>query len=289
MLKYINSKNDYDFIFLDKIKNSVAGLAYCSFDWRTNLQIYNSQCYLIKSFYKAKRSFDKVIVYTANKKDFDFASSLSDIDEVIFFDIKKSPMHAPYGEIYPIPLYSVIDLQKKSKDFEFVFYTEADSIFYISNIEILKILNSENYFIPHRIEKILNNFKKPDVWKHFPEIIFNDRKYMQKNYETPKNKKEKFFIPENYKSLYGGSWLCKSDFLKKIDFTPLENKCLVKIPFDHIAEAGGYYLKNYGTPLKSVNVFDLFIEHLSGFDCIINKIKEEFKKEIESSKMESNW
>lgn len=147
---------------------------------------------------------------------------------------------------------------QKNFEFDAILISEADQEFYINFNLLDNSLNQNNYFSPHRLERI-NNIQRLNE----SNITLNNILYNVPNSPDLSSQKtidEHFYNPVNFYTAFGGSFYCLKEAFSKVKFIdsneyPIEN-------------ATGFNIYNTITCLKTKNIIDFYCIHLSGTEYL---------------------
>lgn len=156
-----------------------------------------------------------------------------------------------------LPAALVAMVQRAALPFEYLYYSEGDQIVHFNpSIDLFALLDHESYVAPHRFEKLYHE------WGADRGVVleYNGDRYVAVNNQLDKTPvRSKFYNCSEPFSAFGGAYLCSKDLFSKIEptFTTL-------LPIEH---ASGFDIFDVARfKLKSVDFFDFFVEHLSGYD-----------------------
>jgi len=244
----------------ETIPNSVGIVCFHKKDWRTgkNKSPVNI-VYLLKTLSSISPMVNKVFLYVS-ENGMNFIESFYENVEVKVINVPKELDDGK--EVYPVGKYG---LQEKSwLEYDYVFFTESDQIIYSKNLyNYIKNLSEYEYLSPHRLQHTLNKNDEKLI------VAFDYKNYIVcNNFKSELIDLNGFIIAKTFRSSYGAAWIAKKTLLKKIDFN--------KFP-DNALHAPCRALFENSKALKTKNVFDFFVDHLSGFDKEISKIGHSIK------------
>jgi hypothetical protein len=237
-----------------KIPKSIGIIAYSGKDWRNNLSLSRSKLvFLLKSIASTSSYVTETHVYHLIDENISF---IKDYFDNVYTHAINPTMEIDSGTmVYPIGKYAL--LEQRWKDFDYIFFNEADQVIFSNNLnKYICHLNESNYLSPHRFEKDFN--KKNSNGQ--PIVKFNDIKYVL--YNLPKTRNGIFFKCRSFWESYGAAWIAKNESVTKVDFTKPTNNGL------HIPCLAMF---NQLTTLKTANFWDFFVEHLSGYSNALEK------------------
>lgn len=245
MLKSQPSFTDFSPCF---IKDCIGIVPFHKSEWRTgeDKSIVNFT-YLLKTLASLSHIVCKIIVYS--DQDISFVCSLF---KNVYFKKITVPQETESGKlVFPIGKYAI--MEKDWSNYKFVFFTESDQLIYSNKI----ILPEDNQYIsPHRLEQIFRNHNRR---KNKQKVYFDRKNYILYNEFPCENEyySNFFYRAKSFRASYGAAWIARSNFLEIIDFSKYKNRAL---------HAPCLALFEKGVALKTINKFDFFVDHLSGFD-----------------------
>jgi len=197
--------------------------------------------YLIKTIGSLKKDFNNILITVFNNYDKDL---IKDAHDNIFI-IECNPVYLPSTSIRFV---------QKEFSFDSILVTEADHKFIINFNLIDNNLKDNNYFSPHRLEKVYNKSK----------LVDNNIEVKGISYNLPNTPKElsnvideNFYLPVNAYTAFGGSFYCSERVFKNVIF-----KDSIEYPVEH---ATGFDMYHSGNKCyRTINVFDFCNIHLSG-------------------------
>lgn len=209
------------------------------------------QLYVLKTLLNLVHFCDRVIVAVATDQD---ANHLRGIHPKIEVDLVHCyPFH--------LPAKLVNRIKHEPFDETYVLYTEADHIFHFSSLEtVLGALDDRHYALPQRMDEI-----GPDdtFWHERGERIEIDQRHFVINNRVPEEvgqEGEYFYSPKTRFTAYSGAWLCRRKLLRRVEFSYDYFGLIVeRVSGLNLFHADGT------VPLKTVNVKDFWLEHLSGY------------------------
>lgn len=147
---------------------------------------------------------------------------------------------------------------------DYIFHTEADQVINGKFINILSILDENNYLAPHRLEEI--PYIKKLRGGSISHTFLDGRLYLRPNYGPgcdTNRISDNFYIPATGGIAFGGAHLSKFSAFKKVIFSD---------GLDVIIECGsGFDMFNCLRCLKTVNYEDFYLIHLSGYEYNLNR------------------
>lgn len=260
MLK-INTNETYDYEN-SIISDSLGIIVHHEHNWRETNSYNKSKklIYLINTILSLYKIVEEINLYVCDG-NFDFLHEYFNSLKIIKINVPC--VKQELRSVFPVGKYAL--MQKSWSKKEITIFTESDQILYLKNYNhILKSLDGENYFSPHRLEKKYRSKCRLD----HPTIFFNKDEYTIYNHYIEEFEKQNDYIKaKTFRSSYGACWIAKKELLNDIDFDcncemVLESPC--KLLFDS------------KTCLKTKIIYDFFVDHLSGYD----NSADEYKKGI---------
>lgn len=141
----------------------------------------------------------------------------------------------------------------KNYNNERILFTEADHVFMSKySWEYLdEVMNDNVYFSPHRLEQLYGEKGK----NRGPNVTVDGIEYTCPNSVSRPEVNEKFIVPLNIREAYSGAYYCSYNALSKVEFKGL-----------HLENAGGWDIFNTLPCIKTANILDFCINHLSGYE-----------------------
>lgn len=135
-----------------------------------------------------------------------------------------------------------------------ILLTEADHVFH-GDFDLLdNVINNNQYVVPHRIEELY----KGSGSNRGKIVIYNSKTYCCPNSGQNNDSEPGYYLPNNAVEGFGGAFYCSKDLFNKVNFS-MQAKC----PIEHTT---GFDIYATGTCLKTNNILEFFVEHLSGYD-----------------------
>lgn len=242
-----------------KIDNSIGIIPYCNVDWRDKECNVSKVVLLLKTIASLSAYVSEIHIYCNEKLD--ELTFIKRYYPFIYFHYLDLDLELDNNVmVYPIGKYAMLD--GLWKEYEYVFFTEADQVFFSKNLNVSK-LNSECYISPHRFERCFNNCNK-----NKKTIYYNSIKYNLFN-EPKEILDDDFFICSNFVESYGAAWIAKKEAVENVDFKNNYNSSL------HVPCLAMF---NSLKSLKTRNYYDFFVDHLSGYKNSLNKSNIDFEK-----------
>ncbi len=249
------------------IPDSLAILVYCSAQWKPQFAESHASptavSYLLKTFHSVRKHFGKVVVYVADEEDRRVAEALPALDEVVKLELPKMP-HPCGRDVLPLPVPALIHSRPLWRRHKYVYYSEADQTLLMRKpASLAASLDSESYLVPHRFERLIGAARPP---RRLAEARFRDRRWVLRN-TLRRPRENRFFAAEDVFEAYGAAWLCRSEFLDRVDFSSwrqdaLRNEVCVWTPMT----VACHRLMDFGKALKTSDPLEFFVEHLSALD-----------------------
>jgi hypothetical protein len=136
---------------------------------------------------------------------------------------------------------------------ERILFTEADHVFMsaYSWDYLDSIMNDDIYFSPHRLEQTFNGKGK----NRGPNVVVNDINYVCPNSIQRPEVNENLINTLIPNEAYGGAYYCSHRALSKVEFKGI-----------HLENAGGWDVFKALLCIKTSNILDFCINHLSGYE-----------------------
>lgn len=252
----LNIENTFLNYFPEKLPNSVGIVCFHTGDWRTGK---DKSCvnfvYIIKTLASLSEYVDKIFLYVC-EDGMEFLCKLYEKLEVR----KINPLQE-YDDnklVYPIGKYALLD--KPWKGYDFVFFTESDQVIYSRGLlKFVSQLNDCQYLSPHRLERRYKHFNQNGQ----PIVKFDGNEYVLYNHSnTTLIPFGDFWLAIDFRSSYGAAWIAKSNLLDIVDFNQYSQKSL---------HTPSLVMFDTFQALKTKNVFDFFVDHLSGLDNALSQ------------------
>lgn len=134
-----------------------------------------------------------------------------------------------------------------------ILFTEADHVFMSAySWEYLdSIMKDDFYFSPHRLEQLYGEKGKD----RGPNVVVDNIEYTCPNSVFRPEINEKFIAPFELNEAYSGAYYCSHNALSKVKFRGL-----------HLEDAGGWDISKTLLCVKTSNILDFCINHLSGYE-----------------------
>ncbi len=225
--------------------------------------------------YKSMKQFSDIVVGVQNDIDYKDLTSLELDFYIAKFDEHTVPPNHLWHEIVK---YVQNKVDSDFSKYEFFFYNDADQIVYINikdDIELIMRTDSNIYFSPQRLEQLpidkiearLIKYNSPakQVVDYKGKFKENDNKYIFSNHLDIDEEMQlyehnnKFYKCTTKDNAYGSAHLCHRELFVKVPYIFSSMQ-----PGEHIAGHNLFDMENI-TCLKSVNNFDFYVDHLSGY------------------------
>jgi hypothetical protein len=210
--------------------------------------------YFMKTYRSLEKYLEQIKIFVQNEPDYKLIKAINSEADVTLIDCK--PVW--------LPIDCLIKLQGEKDLPNFIYYTEADQVLYIRDVQRLtEYANSSNYIPPYRLDRLmkpLRKFSKQELENLHTTgkgkiVEFNDWPYVIRFYEDNKKQDKIVHHVERRNDAFSGAWFATREaFIKiafrRMNYLPIEQACLsVFSSLDN---------------LRFNNIFDFFIEHLSG-------------------------
>ena len=253
----LNLTKNFTSFSTQKIPKCLGIISFYSGNWREkeNKKIVN-HVYLIKTISSLTQYVDKIILYVC-EDGLDFLLNLFENLEIKKIFVPKELESDKL--VYPVGKYGLLD--RAWENYDFVFFTESDQIIYSNNLyQIASKLSNNQYLSPHRLEKKYKNYNQ----KFNQQIIIYDNLdyVLYNHFPNQFIDLNDFWEAKTFISSYGASWIARTSFIDNLDFNKKSN-CSLHIPCKVLFESGH--------ALKTKNIFDFFVDHLSGFDNALSQ------------------
>ena len=238
------------------IRECLGVIAFCRRNWRQEYAAFkpNAITYLIKTVFSLRRYVTQCRVFVATDADLALVQALPLGVELERVDVAQEPL----AGVDVLPVGRVALSRLNSEGFQYVLFTEADQIVHIRDTgRLVAVVDDHCYAVPHRIERDYKGANRHGQ----PRVRFNGADYVVWNYpgegETRPLLGDGFFAAPSRRIAYGAAWLAQAEAITKVDFLgpthdPLAHPC--------------HALFGAMEAVKTTDVFEFFVEHLSGFD-----------------------
>lgn len=246
----------FDYMHVKPLPNSIAVIPYFGGE---SSAVHASRApnlvWYLKTHASMSQNFTRVLTFVQNAHDYNLVKLLPGSPEVIQIDC--NPIHLPVAALESL---------QGDKSFDFIFYTEADQILYCADLlELAGDLDRGSYLMPWRFTRIHPYCTFPTI-KHgevCPVVQFDGKLYEIRHY-LKRKRDQKYFVIDDILRAFSGCWLATRKCFKNIKFErkdelPIEWACLS--------------LFEGKKPLRTSAPFDMFCEHLSGFEQVLRDKK----------------
>jgi hypothetical protein len=238
------------------IPDCLGVIAFCRRNWRQEYAFFkpNAITYLIKTVFSLRRYVTECRVFVATDADMALVQALALGVELERVDVTPEPL----AGVDVLPVGRVALSRLSTAGFQYVLFTEADQIVHIRDPgRLAAIVDDHCYAVPHRIERDYKGANRHGQ----PRVRFNGADYVVWNYpsagETRLPRGDGFFAAPTRRVAYGAAWLARAEANAKADFLGRTDD-----PLAHPCHA----LFGVMEAVKTKDVFEFFVEHLSGFD-----------------------
>ncbi|QEH33011.1 hypothetical protein OJF2_15060 [Aquisphaera giovannonii] len=238
------------------IPESLGVVAFCRRNWRQEYSAVkpNAIIYLIKTVASLRRYVTRCRVLVGTDADLALVRALSLGVEVERIAVAPEPL----GEVDVLPVARAGLASLDASGSRYVFFTEADQIVHIRDPgRLAGVVDDRRYAVPHRIERDYKGANR----RGQPRVRFNSADFVVWNHPGEGEARppigDGFFRAATPRIAYGAGWLARADAVSRIDFLgPTDD------PLAHPCHA----LFDAMEAVKTTDVFEFFVEHLSGFD-----------------------
>lgn len=206
-----------------------------------------SEIYLIKTVASLKKYAEKVVVTVCNDLDLNTAKCLGFTTKFI----ETKPGH--------LPINSLNHFRQKSGDYQYIFYSEADTIWYIKDSAALQEqLDKNRALVPYRMNRVLLNVEY-SMLAAGQLFKLDGNYYIVRNWEDHKFNRDRVVINSKYRPvMFSGSWVLPSELFAGIEFKVIDDTRQVECACWNVIDTGLCH--------KFQRIKSFFVEHLSTFD-----------------------